>query len=42
MNAHLPGWYDPGEPLYNPHGLWSLLPPGNSPAKKRWRWSFRG
>ncbi|HST58771.1 MAG TPA: DUF4261 domain-containing protein [Longimicrobium sp.] len=34
--------YEPDEPLYNPHGLWSLLPADNPPAKKRWRWSFRG
>ena len=34
--------YDPAEPLYNPHGIWSLLPPDNPPARKRWPWSFRG
>ena len=34
--------YEPDDPLYNPYGLWSLLPPDNPPAKKRWRWSFRG
>jgi uncharacterized protein DUF4261 len=33
--------YTPGDPLHNPHGLWSLQPPADPPAKKRWPWSFR-
>jgi hypothetical protein len=34
--------YDPDEPLYNPHGLWSLLPRDNPPAPRRKRWSLFG
>jgi len=34
--------YDPGEPLHNPRGLWSLQPADAPPAKKRWRWGFGG
>jgi hypothetical protein len=34
--------YTPGDPLHNPHGLWSLQPADDPPAKKRWRWGFRG
>lgn len=33
--------YDPDEPLYNPHGLWSLRP-ADPPAPRRKRWGFFG
>jgi hypothetical protein len=35
-----PDDYDPGEPLYNPHGLW-MLHPAQPPAPPRRRWTFR-
>ncbi len=34
--------YDPAEPLYNPHGLWLLLPRDNPPPPRRKRWSLFG
>ncbi len=33
--------YDPDEPLYNPHGLWSLRP-AEAPAPRRRRWELWG
>ena len=33
---------DPAEPLYNPHGRWSLRPQDDPPAPKRKRWSLFG
>lgn len=40
--APYPDDYDPGEPLYNPHGLWLIRPADDPPAPRSRRWSFRG